>query len=332
MARFGIASRLVGVVAAAAVAGIVFTAAVGWSGYAGFARQLQDLSGTEAVNGSDVRVAVVRFRYRQHAYVLKVPVSRKMVAAGRAVPTERAFAGQGRLRAAYLGTLVREQSRDRAVSALALQLRGLRSRLSLDSDEYVELMARAVQDLPYGDAGARFGLAADALSSGRAVCSGKSVLLSALLLHEGYDSAIVALDARQHAAAAVRGMGPGFLGSGYAYIETTRRGYVGEVPPEFAGAGPWSAKPQVIPVGGKLRYAGDVEGEFIALQLERISSSAKALAGYQGYAIRSTGVLQETYSALARQRDNAAALSVRLSSSLDDRDAMFRLLTDSGGR
>ena len=181
--------------------------------------------------------SVLPYYYRGRAYFVTVDVPAGELRLSRSLPTELVFSSRGPLRAAYLRAMVGVAQSDPVVSATCDQLRETRDRLGLDSDEYAELIARFAQQIPYGPAQPRFGSPAAVIADGHAVCADKSVLLAALLVHEGYDAAVVAIDANHHAAAAVRGTGPGFLSSGYAYVETTQEFYVGEIPPEGAGAG-----------------------------------------------------------------------------------------------
>ena len=120
-------------------------------------------------------------------------------------------------------------SRSSTIAQIADQLGRMRAGLGLDDDGYVELIARFVQEIPYGTLDGEVRLPVEVAASGSAVCDDKSVLLAALLVHEGYDTVVWAFDSQAHAAVGVRCLGPGMRGSGYAFIETTAPAYVGQV-------------------------------------------------------------------------------------------------------
>jgi hypothetical protein len=234
--------------------------------------------------------AVVPYRYRGRTYFARIEVPAAELRLSRSLPTEFVFASRGPLRAAYVRVMVRAGQSDPVVSATCTELRKTRDRLGLDADEYAELIARFVQQIPYGAARPRFGTPAAVLADGHAVCADKSVLLATLLVHEGYDAAVVAIDANNHAAAAIRGTGPGYLRSGYAYVETTIDAYIGEIPAEGEGAGPVEARTQIVSVGGDRRYASDLESQFVGDTLIRARRAARGHRSQQD-ATRSVGPL-----------------------------------------
>ena len=69
----------------------------------------------------------------------------------RRVDTTPIFGTRLWLRTFNISQLVHSQARSRFISDLATEFRRLRAEMSLDDDEYVELMARAVQAIPYGE-------------------------------------------------------------------------------------------------------------------------------------------------------------------------------------
>jgi predicted CXXCH cytochrome family protein len=148
----------------------------------------------------------------------------------------------------------------------------------LDSDEYVELLSRAVQSVPYGTPDWQIRLPATLIEDGRGVCTDKSVLLAALLLHEGYDTGIWIFDTQHHAAVAVRGAGLGFGGTRYSFIETTREAYVNEYDDELLARGTYIAPPRLVRLGGSAIYTADDEASFVADELRRSRLSSVVLA------------------------------------------------------
>ena len=276
--------------------------------------------------------AVLPFSYRGRTYFVAVTVPAAELRAARVLPTEFVFGSRGRYRQAYVRTMVSSAQRDPVIEAACVQLRATRDRLGLDDDAYAELIARFVQQIPYGYAAPRFGAPSVVFADGRGVCADKTILLASLLRHEGYGAAVVAIDSNSHAAVAVRGTSFGYLHTGYAYIETTIDAYIGEVPPESGGAGPVEARTQVVPVGGWRVYQSDLESEFVGETLVRAKQAARALAPYRGYAERGPADSRSTFAGMAERHGEAVELAGELRRAQDDRERTYALMTRSGGR
>ncbi len=148
----------------------------------------------------------------------------------------------------------------------------------MSDDDYVDLITRTVQAIPYGELHRSTFMPAVTVAGNSGVCSDKSVLLASLLAHEGYDTGIWVFPTQAHAAVALRGTGPGLRGSGYSLVETTQRSYVGEIDYTLRAAGPVCEVPQLIVVGeGTKRYTRDLQTEFIADTLERASGPRRII-------------------------------------------------------
>jgi hypothetical protein len=273
--------------------------------------------------------AILSFDYRGKRRFLTVAIDPAEATAAARLSTEGIFAQPGPLLDAYLGTLVRTQSRTATVDSLCGQLRAIREQYRLDGDEYLELMARAVQDIPYGTPHATFGLPVQLVADGKAVCSDKSLLLASLLLHEGYDTGVWTLDAERHVAVAVRALGGGFRQSGYAYVETTRRAYVGDVPDDYGNALPGTPAPRLIRAGGFRAYGADLESAFIVGRLRQAQSRSRALAPYQRYSYSSVASerWRRYYAAMATEHASMTQLARTLSRATDDRARVYELLS-----
>jgi hypothetical protein len=113
-----------------------------------------------------------------------------------------------------------------------------------------------VQDIPYGRIGSEIGTPAEMIAERRGVCTEKSVLLAALMLHEGYETAVLVLDSYHHTAVGVRTDDARFRTLPYAFVETTARRSVGEYDPGLLGWGPIGRPPQTIQLGGTKRFGG----------------------------------------------------------------------------
>lgn len=278
-----------------------------------------------------VRSATLVFRYRGQIRFVAVPIDRHELAAARGLRTDTVFAQPPVLREAYLSALVRAQSRAPSVEALSARLRELRAEMGLDDDEYVELMAAAVQDMPYGRPEPAFALPVQTLAAGRGVCVDRSILLAALLLHEGYDAGLWAIPAHAHVGVAVRGVGIGYRDTGYAFIETTRRAYVGEVPDEFASCRPWDPQPLLVRAGGTLRYHADPQTAFLVAERRQAERAARELAPYRRWVDEAVGEWRRRYAAEAAKQATAEELVAVLDNHPDDRREAFDALERLNG-
>ena len=224
------------------------------------------------------------FQFRGKVYRVIAHTDPAKVAAARRIDTAWVFGSSGRIREMFVKRLIASQASDPMIDDLAEQLSALRTALRLDDSGYVDLMTRAVQDIAYNTIDSRLTLPAETLAEGRAVCSGKTVLLGALMMHEGYDTVVWVFDAQHHAALGVAANGSGFGGGRYAFVETTRRAYVGQVDSALAIPLLGTAAPQAIALGGTKRYDAGRETATVLAQLDTARSRTVALSAYEGYA------------------------------------------------
>jgi hypothetical protein len=164
------------------------------------------------------------------------------------------------------------------------------------------------------------------------VCTERSVLLAALLLHEGYDTAVWVFDTQAHVAVGVRGAGRGFHDSGYAFIETTRESYVGEVSDPVSGGSEVVREPQLIRVGGTRVYTADLEAQYILDTLARTRLAKNALAQFDRYAATASEPFKREYAQRAELHQQTTRFAAWLEGASDDRARVFDLLTASRGR
>ena len=91
------------------------------------------------------------------------------------------------------------------------------------TDEYLELMAVAVQSLPYETDGTltapKFPI--ETYVDGKGDCDDKSLLLAGLLAREGYTVALFYFKPEAHMAVGVKGYGCAYQDTGYGYVATT---------------------------------------------------------------------------------------------------------------
>jgi hypothetical protein len=154
--------------------------------------------------------------------------------------------------------------------------RTIRDREALDDDRYLELLATAVQQLPYTTApgtAAKYPIETWGDRSGD--CDDKSLLLAGLLAREGYRVALLVFLAEAHMAVGI-GCPPGYgyNGTGYAYIEVTNTSFVGAVPDEIGTGVRLVSSPLVVPVGNGTREYGAL-AETAAIEAVRKESGAR---------------------------------------------------------
>ncbi len=249
-----------------------------WGSYLAF---LGDLHAVERAKATgDTTSTVFDVPYRGTRLSVRVPVDTGYLAAARQVDGSSLFGFNRTVRSASMRALAKQQEEDPFVSALAVRLRSLRSQHRLSDDDYVDLITRTVQAIPYGTLHRDVFMPAVTVAGDTGVCSDKSVLLASILAHEGYDVGIWVFPTQAHAAVALGGTGPGLRGSGYSLVETTRLTYVGEIDYTLRAAGPVCEVPQLIRFGsGTKRYTRDLQTEFIADTLERARGPRQLIPG-----------------------------------------------------
>jgi hypothetical protein len=159
--------------------------------------------------------------------------------------------------------------------------RGIKARDSLDDDEYLELMAVAIQSLPYDTDGTltapKFPI--ETYVERRGDCDDKSLLLAGLLAREGYSVALFSFRPETHMAVGVKGYRCDYKDTGYGYVATTNVSLVGVPTSQLAGGVNLTSAPLVIPVANGTRLYGKCQ-ETNAIQdaLERTETRADSLS------------------------------------------------------
>lgn len=274
----------------------------------------------------------IHFRFRGRTRFVNILVDPAELATARELDTSCVFSTVGLVRAANLKALVSSQVRSRTVDGLALELRRIRAELGLDDDDYVDLIARFVQSIPYGVPDTRVHLPVEVIAAGDGVCDDKSVLLAALLLHEGYDTAIWTFDAQAHAAVGVKCSGPGTFGSGYALVETTRIAFVGDVTGSLGSRASWRRSPQLVRLGGSRRYGADHEAAYLAKLLRDSRSTVRSLHPYARALASGPEHWRPAYEQADRRRRAAEQLAMLVAVSMDDRHRLYDELSAANVR
>ncbi len=267
------------------------------------------------------------FDFAGRTYLIEVPVDLDRVDRERALDTSAVFESSGSNRERYLRTVVDELSHSRLIGRLTDEFRLIRLEQRLDSDQYLELLARAVQQIPYGDVRRDFRLPSEVLVARTAVCSEKTVLLAALLQHEGYDTAVWVLDAGGHAAVGVACSGQGYQGSGYAFVETTIVSFVGQVDPRYSAKSHVAPPPQLVHLAEGRAYQADGEVDVILGMLDAAARQRRTLAPYVRYASTGGSLHATRYAERAQQYESADSLSAFIVGNMSDRARVYRELT-----
>ncbi|MCQ8893322.1 MAG: hypothetical protein NQU46_01610 [Methanolinea sp.] len=235
------------------------------------------------------------FRFEDFSVTVEVPVDAAVyTGARRADKGARIFdqrIPESEWRAGIYRALMADPHQDGFFDNLLAVLRAVRESRGLDSDEYIELLSVFVQSIPYEDqqsSDPRFPI--EVWVDGAGDCDDKSLLLGSLLSRENYRTALLFFEKEGHMAVGVGCSGPGYAGTGYAYVETTNVTFVGVPPGELAGGVRLTSVPLVIPVGeGTLNYTrcretaalaaamGEMERE-IGLEKEQVRELEDALS------------------------------------------------------
>jgi len=161
----------------------------------------------------------------------------------------------------YYNTLTFEPQMDHAIESVLVQLREIRDERDLSNDEYIELIVKYVQSMPYCEEHGTPYLdrpvgcprtPIQTLVDGTGDCDETSMLLAALLHREGFPVSLLFFEEERHIAIGLRIDGEGFEGTGYAFVETTSLVYISEVPEVFAGDIVLESMPIVLSMGKEI--------------------------------------------------------------------------------
>ncbi len=184
----------------------------------------------------------------------------------------------------YYRSFIDDESLQPLYDAILTEMRKVKSKLSLDSDSYAELIITYAQSMPYSTNMARSEpkFPIETVYEGHGDCDDKSLLAAALLSIEGYDVALMLFDAEEHMALGIK-LPPekaylSYEGTGYAYVETTLGHYAGWPDIELNDDTKITTKPQIIVIGnGTLTYGSMDEVEAIYAAYVRANNIADSL-------------------------------------------------------
>ena len=274
------------------------------------------------VDGREVSPASIDFRYMEQNFTVQAQVDHRVYHG--AVIAQRGFllasdaSEDERIQAMadYYSMMTFDPEMNDAIENIVAQMREIRDQLNLDSDQYVELMARFVQSIPYDENRGFIDYDTKALGDprmpiqvlvdGTGDCDEKVMLLAAMLAHEGYRVSMLLFEPESHIALGIASQGDGFKGTGYEFVETTGISYVSEVPLSFIGGIELESDPIILTLDpaeagfdrGEAYYSSDA-----VLQVARIIAvrdAANDAANEKRAYIESTPMSQEDF-----DRENA---------------------------
>lgn len=181
----------------------------------------------------------------------------------------------------YFPAFITEEHQVPFYDALIGAFRTVRDQRGLDSDRYAELMTAYVQSITYhvdpADLSPKFPVETFAEAMGD--CDDKTLLLAALLSREGYDVAVLMFEPEEHVALGIRSADIGYRDTGYAFVETTVPGYIGQVPESLEGGVVLASEPRLFAIdGGQTAYAAGAQVASILAARERAVAEAARLA------------------------------------------------------
>jgi len=216
-------------------------------------------------SGESIPEAQHSFDFEGMTYTVSVDVDPQLywgaVATENSLTTD-ASESHDELLAANYRYLVQDPLQAPLIAATCDSLRSAAKSAGLGRDRYAEFVAKYVQTMPYDYArldqtNAKTRFPVETLVDGTGVCGDKSLLIAALLAHEGYDVALLTFESENHMAVGIKGPGKHYGESGRLFIESTTPAYVGEIPEHFVSGVTLTSDPLVIPIGtGKLQYEG----------------------------------------------------------------------------
>lgn len=225
----------------------------------------------------------------------------------------------------YYQAMINDPSQDRIYRDLLDQLWRIRSEQNLTDDEYLELIAAAVQSIPYQDGGSlppKY--PAELLAENRGDCDDKSILISGLLAREGYSVVLLKFGPEKHMAMGIGSDAFPYKSTGYTYLEGMSPAYVGF--PTSHLLIPLNSDPLVIPVssGTKMYRCGN-ETSYIRnmslLARERAAELSVQLGRFPLSEKNNTG-----YLAVLEERDRSADIYRYIMSRPYDRPGVYAYL------
>jgi hypothetical protein len=198
--------------------------------------------------------------FRGQVRRISIDVDTRIVEASRTIGRERCVLTSGFRVEDFYEAVVFDPAEEPFFDSLLGELRRVRAEIGLDDSGYADLLAVFVQSLDYRAGASMPKHPIAAFADGEGDCDERSALLAGLLAREGYDVCLMLFADEGHMAIGLRAADIGYLGTGYAYVETTA--------PSYIGYNPWGAHgptPRLIGIGdGDKIYVPDARQRYVA--------------------------------------------------------------------
>ena len=234
-----------------------------------FVTQSVELPHLVPMDGEEVSAATIDFEFMGEAHSIQPQVNYRVYHGAVALDRSRLWdslwqeAGfdDSQLFAAYYNFLTLEPQMNHAIESVLVQLRDIRDERNLTNDEYIELIVRYVQSIPYCYVHGNLDnplwmlgcprMPIQVLVDGRGDCDETAMLLAILLYREGYAVSLLNFEEEQHMALGLSVEGDGFENTGYVFVETTSLIYISEVPEMLEGDIVLESVPDVLVIGSR---------------------------------------------------------------------------------
>jgi hypothetical protein len=243
--------------------------------------------------------------------------------------------------------LITDAALDPMYNEIIRALKKIRRQQRLDDDRYAELTAVFVQSFAYcSEPGQPPKYPIETIGDGCGDCDDKSRLLAGLLLREGFGAALFFFQKEKHMAVGIRSTGDGFMGSGYAYIETTSPSYIGFPSYEYSEV-KLTSTPEVMLLGDNVKaWTKGKQVAFLHETLNAERARAETLNKALAAAREKNAALKTEYDTLAkalhaekkrlppkeynRKVDEANRAANRFNDAVDAYNALVREVNRSG--
>lgn len=281
----------------------------------------------------DPPIVVTRsFSFENRSETITIAVNGSVYASSKKTFRNTLLFGDQRVAAPrYYGAMVSDPSQEQIYRDLLGQFRAIRSARNLNDDEYLELIAAAIQSIPYKDGGndpPKY--PAELLAENRGDCDDKSILIAGLLARENYTVVLFKFGPESHMTAGIGSDAFHYKSTRYTYLEGMTPAYTG-IPTIHLNI-PLDSDPLVIPVstGTKIYHSGS-ETQYIAAALARAKEREAVLAGRLAGVPEPARGSNMTYAALAEEREHYEMISRYIMSHPSDRPGTYAYLRQETG-
>ena len=220
-------------------------------------------------DGEEVSAATIDFEFMGKTHSIRPQVNYRVYHGAVALDRDRLWRDlwprvrpdEIQLLVDYYNFLTLEPQMNHAIESVVEQLRAIRDERNLSNCEYIELIVRYVQSIPYCHVHGSPNrpdwvlgcprMPIQVLVDGTGDCDETSMLLAALLYREGHEVSLLFFEDENHVAVGLSVEGDGFKNTGYVLIETIIVIPISEVPEELAGGVIIESIPFVLTIGNR---------------------------------------------------------------------------------